>query len=359
MEEESNIYLLSETSYAYFVKRITAIFSQIINNTPVKVMGVISLIFFVGMLIGAFGYTRFFSQKLKQQITNNKLQIQTNPYPLPQIIEEKRETTPEAKTFNILLTGHGGAGHSGGGLMDAIIVAHVNVTDKKANIISFPRDFWFSGHKINSDPSLKDALTGVTGLPISNSIAIDFNSFVKMIDSIDGIAVDVKKAYTDNFYPVRGRENETCGFANEKIADLHNKFSGFELEKQFTCRYETISYDVGINNMNGEDALKYVRSRHGGSDFERSKHQFEVLKAILQKANVKSVASAFGFVKTDFTVDTVTEMLSEIDNPLEYSVSYLGLSEENVLVNSKSAQGAYILIPKEGQNIKEYIKNNI
>lgn len=307
------------------------------------------------MILGSVGYLGFLNQKSKQTTDTN---IQTN-YPLPSLIEEKRPTTPEAKTFNFLLTGHGGAGHSGGGLMDAIIIVHVNVTDKKAGVISFPRDYWFSGHKINSDPSLKDALTGVTGLPITNSIAIDFNSFVKMIDLLGGITVDVKKAYTDNFYPVRGKENELCGFPPEKVADLHTKYTGFELEKQFICRYETISYGVGLNEMNGESALKYVRSRHGGSDFERSRHQFEVLKAILQKANVASLPKAFSFVTTNLDLKKAQELLKEIGNPLDYAISYIGISPENVLVNSKSPAGAYILIPKEGVNIKEYIKNNL
>ncbi len=325
-----------------------------ILSSPYKLSAFIGIIFVTGMALGAVGYTKFF----KKPTNTNTNKIVTN-YPLPQIIEEKRETSKEAKTFNILLTGHGGAGHSGGGLMDAIIVVNVNLTDKKANLISFPRDFWFSGQKINADPSLKDALTGVTGLPISNSIAIDFNSFVKMVDSLGGITVDVKKAYTDNFYPVRGKENELCGFSNEKIEEIHKLYTGFELEKQFTCRYETISYNVGLHEMNGEEALKYVRSRHGGSDFERSHHQFEVLKAILQKANIASSASALDFVKTDLTLEKIEEMLAEIGNPLEYAVSFINLSDQNVLQNSKSAQGAYILIPKDGVNIKEYIKNSI
>lgn len=327
---------------------------QIIDNVPVKVMAGVTLVFFTGMIMGAFGYTKFFTKV--SPTTSPK--IVTN-YPLPVLVEEKRETTKDAKNFNILLTGHGGAGHSGGGLMDAIIVVNVNVTDKKAGLISFPRDFWFSGHKINSDPSLKDALTGVTGLPISNSIAIDFNSFEKMVNSIGGITVDVKKAYTDNFYPVRGKENELCGFTNEKIAEVHKLYTGFELEKQFTCRYETISYGVGLHDMTGEDALKYVRSRHGGNDFERSRHQFEVLKAILQKANVASVSKAFDFVTTDFNLSEVETMLTEIGNPLDYAISFIGISDENVLVNSKSSQGAYILVPKEGVNIKDYIKSNL
>ena len=171
--------------------------------------------------------------------------------------------------------------------------------------------------------------------------------------------LDVKKVYTDNFYPVKGLENELCGFAPEKVADLHSKYSGFELEKQFTCRYESISYGVGPHQMNGEEALKYARSRHGSSDFDRSRRQFEILKAILQKANVKSFASAFSFVNTNLTVEMVNDILQEIGNPLEYSVSYINLSEENVLVSAKSSGGAYILQTREGQSIKEYIKKAI
>ena len=324
------------------------------NKRMKKVLMTLFIIvtFLIGMVLGVVGYTVFYKK------TFDEPKIVTN-YPLPEIIDEKRETTIDAKSFNVLLTGHGGAGHSGGGLMDAIIVVHVNVTDKKASLISFPRDFCFSGHKINADPSLKDALTSVTGLPISNSISIDFGSFEKMINSIGGITVDVKKAYTDNFYPVRGKENELCGFSNEKIVEVHKLYTNFELEKQFTCRYETISFGVGLHEMTGEMALKYVRSRHGGNDFERSRHQFEVLKAILQKANVASIEKALDYVKTDFNIDTVTTMLSEIRNPLEYAISYLGISDENVLVQSKSPQGAYILIPKEGINIKDYMKESL
>ena len=316
----------------------------------------IFLIFLIGMVLGSVGYTRFFVKKTNSQFPISN--FQTN-YPLPQIIEEERETTKGAKTFNILLSGYGGFGHSGGGLMDAIIVVHVNVTDKKANIISFPRDFWFSGHKINADPSLKDALTGVTGLAISNFISIDFNSFIKMVDLIDGITVDVKKAYTDNFYPVRGLENELCGKLPDEVASLHAKYSGFELEKQFDCRYETISYNVGLHQMNGEEALKYVRSRHGGSDFERSGHQFEVLKAILQKANIKDISSLFNLVNTDLDLDKVNKILTDIGNPLDYAISYIGISDQNVLTQSKSSAGAYILVPKEGVNIKDYMRESL
>jgi anionic cell wall polymer biosynthesis LytR-Cps2A-Psr (LCP) family protein len=335
---------------SFFVKKI------LLGRYRYILLGI--LIFVIGMTLGSFVFQLF----VKSNKANNP-KIVTNKGPLPTIIEEVRPTSADAELINIVLMGNGGEGHSGGGLMDAIILVSVNKTDKKAAVVSVPRDLWFSGHKINGDPSIKDAVAGVTGLSVGNYASIDFNKFIKLIDSLDGVEVDVKKAYTDNFYPVRGLENELCGKSPQEVADLHAKYSGFELEKQFSCRYEKIEYGSGINHMDGQSALKYVRSRHGGSDFERSRHQFEVLKAIMQKANIKSLASAFNFVKTDLNLEVATKIMDEIGNPLEYSVSYLGLSEENVLAASKSSQGAYILIPKAGANnysaIKEYIKASL
>lgn len=329
-----------------------------ILQMPTKTLLFIMAMFFVGMFSGAFVYSKFFlSKKLS---SNDKISVN---YPLPTILEEVRPTSKNAEGFNIILLGSGGAGHSGGTLADSIIVVHVNTTDKKASLISIPRDLWFSGHKINSDPSIKDAVTGITGLSISNYISIDFSSFINMIDSLNGVEVDVKKAYVDNFYPVKGLENELCGKSPQEVADLHSKYSGFELEKQFTCRYETINYKVGLNHMSGSDALKYVRSRHGDSDFGRSRRQVEILKAILQKANIASIDKAFDFVSTDLNGDKVKDYLSKIGNPLEYSVTNFQLSDENVLVNSKSSQGAYILIPKDGEGkfggVKNFVLNNI
>lgn len=330
-------------------------------NTPYKLVALALILFSVGLGIGSFTYSKFLTNKKNNQ--SPIINIQTNAYPLPPVIEEERETSKNATRYNFLLMGHGGVGHSGGGLMDSIIVVSVNVTDKKATLISVPRDLSFFGHKINSDPSIKDAITHITGLPIKNTITIDFSNFEKMINSLGGVTVDVKKAYTDNFYPIKGKENELCGFTNEKIEEVHKLYSGFELEKQFDCRYETISYTAGIHDMKGEEALKYVRSRHGGSDFERSRHQFEVLKAILQKGRPESVAEALNFVKTDLSLESLQTLVKEIDNPLEFSVSTIGISDQNLLVSGKSSIGAYILIPKLGENkydeIKQYIKDNI
>ena len=60
---------------------------QVIDNVPIKVMAGVTLVFFTGMLMGAFGYTKFFTAKLASE---NHEQIAVN-YPLPVLIEEKEK----------------------------------------------------------------------------------------------------------------------------------------------------------------------------------------------------------------------------------------------------------------------------
>jgi anionic cell wall polymer biosynthesis LytR-Cps2A-Psr (LCP) family protein len=318
-------------------------------------------VFLIGIVLGSFGYTRFFANK-----TNNTNEITINP--TPEISQEENLDTNTDKVvnknlINILLLGSGGGGHSGGSLSDSIILVSVDTKNKKVGLISIPRDFWFSGKKINEDPSIKDAVTAITGFSVSNYISVDFNGFVKIVDGLGGIEVDIKKAYLDNFYPIKGLENETCGKSSEEITLLHQKYSGFELEKNFTCRYEKIEYGVGIVKMNGESALKYVRSRHGDSDFGRSRRQFEVLMAITKKAKAEDFDKFLTLIKTDLETSKIKEIILKIGNVLDYKISTVQLTDGNVLVSSKSSGGAYILIPKLGINnyssIKAFILNNI
>lgn len=318
------------------------------------------LLFLIGGGIGILGGKYFLN--LKQ---TKGPEIQANAGNLEGEVKDFVESDQDvvdlnSDSYNILLMGHGGEGHSGGGLMDSIILLHIEIDNKKAVLISIPRDFWFSGHKINADPSIKDAAAAITGLSVPDYIAIDFNSFIKAINDLGGIEIDIPKPYTDNFYPVRGKENELCDFSPEKVAELHQKYSGFNLEKQFTCRYETIHFDVGKTTLDGETALKYVRSRHGDGDFGRSERQFFLLKGLIKK-NL-SIDTLIGFLKvvtTNLNASKVKSLAKALGNPLDYEIKTVHLSDANVLTASKSSAGAYILIPRAGignyEGIKEFI----
>ncbi len=303
---------------------------------------------------------------------------------------------------NVVLLGHGGAGHDGGSLMDAVILLSVEPQEKKAAIISIPRDLWVpvptdfgstTYHKINEAYALaldgrypnkwqefKGELGGwnlmkytvgtVTGIIPKYFIAVDFGGFKKAIDILGGVSVKVAKTYDDFFYPIKGEEQNLCGKTLDEVEVLKQQYTGFELEKQFTCRYEHIHFDAGTMEMDGETALKYVRSRHGDGDFGRSERQFAVLEAIVGKAvslgaipkGGKVLDSLVSTTQTDLDKNEIKSLLELIGNPGDYKKVSIHLTEDNVLKQGTFG-GAFILTPKEGigefSGIKNLIKESI
>ena len=295
-------------------------------------------------------------------------------------------------SYNILLLGYGGEGHDGGDLSDVLIVANVDPEKKKMSLISIPRDTWVpipvrsdkkENHKINAafaiggndtkyplkEPRYRGEFGGgemakhvagqVIGMPIDYFIAVDFSGFEEAIDIIGGIDVAVPQTFDDYFYPVKGLENELCGKSPEEIAEVHSKYSGFQLEKQFECRYEHIHFDAGIAQMDGKSALKYVRSRHSeqhGGDFARSERQQALLVGLKDKIFsmgvlddiVPFIDKLSHIFTTDIDKRVIQDAINTHGNLSDYTVSMTRLNEENVLQSSRSANGQFILIPKEG-----------
>ncbi len=332
--------------------------------------------------------------------SNAIAEVSVTPYP----------TSPggvKDDSINFLLLGYGGAGHSGGYLSDVIMIVNVNPVKKTANFISIPRDLWVEipvrsdlkkNFKVNAAYAIgmddrtyglkepqykggsgaanltKKVVGDATGLQIRNYIAIDFDSFRKLIDTLGGIEADVPVAFDDYHYPIKGRENETCGLSATQIAEFHQKYSGDELNYQFPCRYEHLHFDKGLQHIDGESSLKFVRSRHSaqdGGDFARSRRQKVVLLGVKDKLislnGVKNAETLFdelkGLVKTDIDVKGIKVLSQLFGNPKDYKTNFIGLNEDNVLTASKSLDGQFILIPKEGENmwrgVQSFIYNQI
>lgn len=299
-----------------------------------------------------------------------------------QTLENVAPTTalpPKEGEVNVLLLGYGGAGHEGGTLTDSIILLTADIKSKKASLISIPRDLWQADAKINfayskGTETAKNAVASVTGISPTYFVAVDFNQLQKIIDLLGGINVDVLKSFDDYFYPVRGKELDLCGKSPEEMQAVHQKYSGFDLEKQFECRYEHIHFDKGLTKMTGEGAVKFVRSRHSsqhGGDFARSERQFVVLKGLEDKLvslNVipkggKIIDRISALVKTDLTPPRISEFLGLVGNPGEYSIKEIHLTEDNVLKSSTGAGGQFILLPRAGNNnfteIRKFIQEQI
>lgn len=200
---------------------------------------------------------------------------------------------------NVLFLGIGGGKHDGPLLTDTIIYASIDPQNQKMTLVSIPRDLWIPDlkSKINAAYSYGEDIKKGGGIlltravveriikqPVDYVLRIDFNGFIKAIDEVGGIDVNVERSFEDPEYPISGKENDTCGYEGEEFEKRATSEATLEA---FPCRYEDLVFQKGPQHMDGETALKYVRSRHSrgveGTDFARARRQELVIDAFKQK----------------------------------------------------------------------------
>ncbi|MFC1727559.1 LCP family protein [Patescibacteria group bacterium] len=343
------------------------------SNKLIKILiflFILSFLFFLSSLIYYYLNPVKDEQQALVSETNPTLEIDLKDIPAPQ------------ESYNILLLGHGDPGHPGGDLADTLIVVHLDTKEKKVAMVSIPRDTWLSvkisesqvePHKINEVylvgkkakgeefgfSLIKQAVGEVTNLPIHYFVFINFSKFMEVIDGLGGVEVDVPVAFDDYYYPVRGRELEICDWLPEDVAAMTATMSGFLLEKQFTCRYEHLHFEKEKTQMNGETALKFVRSRHSnqhGGDFARAERQQALLQGVADKLlslnALKKAPAIFDqfdqMVTTDLDLEIIEAIVKTIVDPQEYSIDKVVLSTDNVFDSSRNSTGQFILAPKAG-----------
>lgn len=262
-------------------------------------------------------------------------------------------------------------------LADTMILASYDHSTNQVTIISVPRDLWVDSlkTKINAvyhygqqrDPPaglslVQASIQETLGLSIHYTSVINFNSFVEVIDLLNGIEVDVETAFTDSLFPIPGRENS------------------YPIES----RYETISFTKGKIMMDGETALKFVRSRHAegdeGTDFARGKRQQLVIKALRQKLLSTSTLldknlrqKLLGVVQenlnTNLVLDEYPSMINLLIRSRSQSFRSINLSTESVdgevaiLENPPKYlyKNQWVLRAKDNnwEALKQYIQNKL
>lgn len=275
---------------------------------------------------------------------------------------EKKEET----RLNILLLGNAGGKHDGPYLTDTIVVASIDKVNKKITLISVPRDLWVDSlkAKVNTayekgqkdDKGLenaKESLSVVMGLPIHYGVRVDFSGFSKAVDLVEGIDVEVEKTFDDYNYPVTGKENDPCDLKEEEVEFSEEDAAALKISAgkkkvwvredgsvatesaDFACRFEHISFKKGKTHLDGEIALKFVRSRMGtngeGSDFARSKRQQIVIDAF--KSKVLSIGTLANPVKVFSLIDTFGKSF-ETDIPKEKFLELYNLAKSVELTQS-------------------------
>lgn len=265
------------------------------------------------------------------------------------ISPDKKLIGEDSDRINILMLGMGGENHDGPLLTDTIIVASIKPSQNKVALLSIPRDLLVpmsnqGWRKINAVNALgektpgaglevaRTTVEGLLGIDIPYAIRVDFNGFESFIDSLDGLDIYVEKAFTDYEYPTNN------------------------------YKYQTISFKQGWQKLNGDMALKFVRSRHGnngeGSDFARSRRQQKILSALKDKILTVNMLKNPSMVKNVLSV-----LQSNITTNLQFgeiaSLAKIGqiIDRENissvVLDDSPSSflrsgyyNNAYVLMPR-------------
>ena len=277
---------------------------------------------------------------------------------------------------NVLMLGYGGGSHDGGLLTDTIMIAHVDPRARLVVLISLPRDLWVADEKINlayakGANAAKSVAEEVTGLPIDSFLAVSFEGFKSALSTLGPILVNVPYSYEDQFYPVDGKEKETCGKSPEEMIAISATVSGELVEREYICRFETLKFDKGPQKMDSDMALKFVRSRHSKEypgDFYRSMRQQALIQGVIAKlktiggiAKIPALIPQISkIVATDATPVLVMDLLQRYSDPLSFQIKRISLTTENVLVESKSTDGQYVLIPSAGEGyetVKQYINS--
>ena len=269
---------------------------------------------------------------------------------------------------NILVMSYSADNHDELYLTDSMVVLSLLPQSHHTTLISVPRDLWVqvpdgSSHyqRVNSVYAVgshnnADRLKGgnaaarsislITGLDVQYWLTINFEGFRNFIDAIGGIDVNVPDSFSAN-YPRNDDPNVDPNWI-------------------------TVHFFKGIQHMNGEMAIRYARVRYvfdnnaEGNDFARSVRQKIILKAALSKVEQISTWPSLynrlnelqNAIYTNLSLADLVLFVLKLDLGNAYSV---GLSDQNVLRDSTSDDGQYILIPRNNdwQAIVNYVKRKL
>jgi LCP family protein required for cell wall assembly len=246
----------------------------------------------------------------------------------------------------ILIAGYSAddSGHQGATLTDSIMIVSIDQTNKKAVMLSVPRDLWvnvpgYGYQKINAVYQeggmslLEQVIQQDLGVDINYYAQINYTAVKAAVDAVGGITVNVQSSDSRGLYDP----------------------------------YTNINLMNGVHTIDGQTALNLTRSRGDGpgsygfpnSDFDRIKNQQMVLLALKDKASNTSVisnplkiatmVSALGDnVRTDLQInemETVYSVMKSINSSNIQSSNISDINGQKLLADYTSWNGQAALTP--------------
>ncbi|MCU4991934.1 LCP family protein [Bacillus cereus] len=178
---------------------------------------------------------------------------------------------------------------------DALLLATFNKDSKTVKLLSIPRDTYTyipvekkkdkitHAHAYGSTKNGKDggpqasidAVEKLLNVPVDYFVKFNFKSFMKIVDDLGGIEVDVPVEFTEQ--------------------DSNDNADAIHLKK-------------GVQKLNSEEALALARTRHIDSDAMRGQRQQLVIEAILKKLTSVGSVTKVGNIIDDINGQFVTNL---------------------------------------------------
>ena len=198
-----------------------------VKKKPFVIAGIITLIIVVGIILRLFPI--FWGVFVDKKINLKK---------------------SEVGDVNILLMGIGGGAHDGPNLTDTIILVNIQPDKNKVNLISIPRDLYVDSLKTKINAAYatgednggqgillaRSTVESVTSVHPDYSVVMDFSGFVRLVDLLGGIDVQIQNTLNDHAYPTEGKENDLCGVTQDGIASSPHRYQPVARRKRIYLR---------------------------------------------------------------------------------------------------------------------------
>ncbi len=226
---------------------------------------------------------------------------------------------------------------------DVNMIIGVNPNTQQILLVSIPRDTYYPLHSFGQydkfthagiyglDESI-DTLQDLLEVDINYYVKMNFTSFIEIVDALGGITVNSSQAFT-------------------------TKIGGYEIKE-------------GLNELNAEQALAFVRERKAfvDGDFERGRNQQRMISAIVKKLCSTAIITSFSSVldtisqsvETNFSTNEINALVQmQLSQMPTWDIQTCQITGESASMPCYSLGGlsASVVIPDEEsiQEVKEYI----
>lgn len=265
-------------------------------------------------------------------------------------VKEEEVEKDVSKAFTVYISGIDVSGPiTTNSRSDVNILMTINPDTKKVLLTTTPRDFYVTIPEVSGDARDKLTHAGIYGvdasmrtlsqlydIPIQYYARVNFDSLIQIVDAVGGVEVYSEETFV-------------------------TEIGGYQINE-------------GMNQLDGQKALGYVRERYAlaGGDVQRGINQQKVITAIFKKMLSPTLLTNFGqilgsvegSVQTNMTKDEMSKLVNDqLATGGDYdiqSASAIGTGDEQPCFSS-GAQPLYVMWPDENviNDIKAHMKEVI